>query len=157
MLKSNTTPNLVQRVIFFLLLFASVSCETLDPYYKTQENLDLSIEAFNFEFESKAMDISSRFVHPTHRASYMGKSLEMVQRITFFEATILNIKFFKDGAPVAITAKGPGEGFNRAIVVIRYQLAVLPSTKVVTRLVEQEWVLEGEQWLVIPDLDIFLE
>jgi hypothetical protein len=81
----------------------------------------------------------------------------MVQRITFFEATILNIKFFKDGAPVAITAKGPGEGFNRAVVIIRYQLAILPSTKVVTRLVEQEWVLEGEQWLVIPDLDIFLE
>ena len=138
MLKSNYTLNLAQRVIFFLLFFASVSCETLDPYYKTQENLDLSIEAFNFEFESKAMNISSRFVHPTHRASYMAKSLEMIQRITFFEATILDIKFFKDGAPVAFTAKGPGEGFNRAVVIIRYQLAILPSTKVVTRLVEQE-------------------
>ena len=157
MLKSNYTLNLAQRVIFFLLFFASVSCETLDPYYKTQENLDLSIEAFNFEFESKAMNISSRFVHPTHRASYMAKSLEMIQRITFFEATILDIKFFKDGAPVAFTAKGPGEGFNRAVVIIRYQLAILPSTKVVTRLVEQEWVLEGEQWLVIPDLDMFLK
>ena len=64
MLKSNYTPNLVQRVILFLLLFVSVSCETLDPYYKTQENLDLSIQAFNFEFESKAMNISARFRPP---------------------------------------------------------------------------------------------
>ena len=157
MLKSNYTPNLVQRVILFLLLFVSVSCETLDPYYKTQENLDLSIEAFNFEFESKAMNISARFVHPAHRANYKAQSLEMTQRITFFEATILDIKFFKNGAPVVITSKGPEKGFNQAIVTIRYQLAILPSTKLVTRLVEQEWVLEGEQWLVIPDLSTLLE
>jgi len=157
MLKSNYTPNLVQRVILFLLLFVSVSCETLDPYYKTQENLDLSIEAFNFEFESKAMNISARFVHPAHRANYKDQSLEMTQRITFFEATILDIKFFKIGVPVVTTSKGPEKGFNRAIVTIRYQLAILPSTKLVTRLVEQEWVLEGEQWMVIPDLSTLLE
>ena len=157
MLKSNYTPNLVQRVILFLLLFVSVSCETLDPYYKTQENLDLSIEAFNFEFESKAMNISARFVHPAHRAKYKAQSLEMTQRITFFEATILNIKFFKNGVPVALTPKGPEKGFNRAIVIIRYQVAVLPSTKLVNRLIEQEWVLEGGQWLVIPDLSALLQ
>ena len=152
MLKSKYTTNLVQKVIFFLLLFTSVSCETMDQYYKTQENLDLSIEAFNFEFESKAMNISSRFVHPANRASYMDKSLKLTQRITFFEATILNIKFSKNGVPVALTPKGPEKGFNRAIVIIRYQVAVLPSTKLVTRLVEQEWVLERGQWLTIPDL-----
>ena len=157
MLKSNYTPNLVQRVILFLLLFVSVSCETLDPYYKTQENLDLSIEAFNFEFESKAMNISARFVHPAHRANYKAQSLEMTQRITFFEATILNIKFFKNGVPVALTPKGPEKGFNRAIVIIRYQVAVLPSTKLVNRLIEQEWVLEGGQWLVSPDLSALLQ
>ena len=157
MLKSNYTPNLVQRVILFLLLFVSVSCETLDPYYKTQENLDLSIEAFNFEFESKAMNISSRFVHPAHRANYKAQSLEMTQRITFFEATILNIRFFKNGVPVALTPKGPEKGFNRAIVIIRYQVAVLPSTKLVNQLIEQEWVLVGGQWLVIPDLSALLQ
>ena len=70
---------------------------------------------------------------------------------------ILDIKFFKIGVPVVITSKGPEKGFNRAIVTIRYQLAILPSTKLVTRLVEQEWVLEGEQWVVIPDLSTLLE
>jgi hypothetical protein len=84
MLKSKYTTNLAQRVIFFLLLFTSVSCETLDQYYKTQENLDLSIEAVHFEFESKAMDISARFVHPAHRASFLAQSLELTRRITFF-------------------------------------------------------------------------
>jgi hypothetical protein len=152
MLKSKYTTNLVQKVIFFLLLFTSVSCETMDQYYKTQENLDLSIEAFNFEFESKAIDISARFVHPAHRASFLAQSLELTRRITFFEATILDIKFFKNGVPAVITSKGPEKGFNRALVSIRYQVAVLPSTKLVTRLVEQEWVLERGQWLTIPDL-----
>ena len=103
------------------------------------------------------MNISSRFVHPANRASYMDKSLELTQRITFFEATILNIKFFKNGVPVALTPKGPEKGFNRAIVIIRYQVAVLPSTKLVNRLIEQEWVLEGGQWLVIPDLSGLLQ
>ena len=157
MLKSNYTPNLVQRVILVLLLFVSVSCETRDPYYKTQENLDLSIEAFNLEFESKAMNISARVVHPAHRANYKAQSLEMTQRITFFEATTLDIKFIKNGVPVALTPKGPEKGFNRAIVIIRYQVAVLPSTKLVNRLIEQEWVLEGGQWLVIPDLSALLQ
>ena len=96
-------------------------------------------------------------VHPAHRANYKAQSLEMTQRITFFEATILDIKFFKIGVPVVTTSKGPEKGFNQAIVTIRYQLAILPSTKLVTRLVEQEWVLEGEQWMVIPDLSTLLE
>ncbi len=157
MLKFNSSFILIQRVFFFLLLLSSVSCETLDPYYKTQENLDLSIKAFNFEFESKAIDISSRFVHPAHRANYMAKSLEMSQRVTFFEATTLDIKFFKLGVPALITSKGPEKSFDRAIVIIRYQLAVLPSTKLKTLVVEQEWVLEGKQWVVIPDLSKFLE
>ena len=103
------------------------------------------------------MNISSRFVHPANRASYMDKSLELTQRITFFEATILNIKFFKNGVPVALTPKGPEKGLNRAIVIIRYQVAVLTSTKLVNRLIEQEWVLEGGQWLVIPDLSALLQ
>ena len=102
------------------------------------------------------MNISSRFVHPANRASYMDKSLELTQRITFFEATILNIKFFKNGVPVALTPKGPEKGFNRAIVII-HQVAVLPSTKLVNRLIEQEWVLEGGQWRGIPDLSALLQ
>jgi hypothetical protein len=157
MLKTTPPLTLVQRVFFFLLLLVSVSCETLDPYYKTQENLDQSIKAFNFEFESKAIDISARFVHPDHRANYMAQSLEMSQRVTFFEATILDIHFFKNGTPATITPKGPEKGFDRATVSIRYQLAVLPSTKLKNLFIEQEWVRQGENWWIIPDLSRFLE
>lgn len=151
MFKSNQ-PFLLITILFFLL-FGSVSCGSLDPYYKTQQNLDLSIKAFNFEFESKAMDSSARFVHPTQRAYFMGKSMEMTQRVTFYEATVLDIKFFKNGVPSINTSKGPEKGFDRAVVVIRYQVAVLPSTKLKSVIVEHEWVLDQGQWSVIPDLD----
>ena len=157
MLKFNHPARLAQKLIIFLLLTASASCGTLNFNQKTQENLDKSIEAYNFDFESKAIGPSTRFVHPTHRSDYMEKSLGITKRITFFEATTLDIKIFKDDAPAVITSKGPEEGFNRTIVTIRYQLAVLPSTKVKTLLVEQEWVLYGEQWVIIPDLSQFLE
>ena len=154
MFKPNQTFLLI--TIFFLLLFGSVSCGTMDQYYKTQENLDLSIKAFNFEFESKAMNSSARFVHPSQRAYFMGKSMEMTQRVTFYEATVLDIKFFKNGIPSINTSKGPEKGFDRAVVVIRYQVAVLPSTKLKSLIIEHEWVLNQGQWSVIPDLDSLL-
>ncbi len=155
MLKFNRTSR--QKIIFLFLIFTSVACETLDRYYQTQEDLDLSIKAFNFEFESKAIDSSTRFVHPNHRAHYIAKSLEMTQRVTFFEATTLDIKFFKNTLPAVITPKGPEDGFDRAVVTIRYQVTVLPSVKLKTRVIEQEWVLHNDNWFTIPDLDKFLK
>lgn len=137
-----------------LLIFASVSCKTLDRYYKTQEDLDLSIKAYNNAFESKAFDMSGRFVHPTYRSEYLAKSLEMSKRITIFEASILDIKLFNDGVP---TSSETAKDFNRAIVLTRYQTAILPSTKLETLVIEQEWVLYQEQWVVIPALSQFLK
>jgi hypothetical protein len=157
MLKPNHPSRLVQRVVFLLLLLAIVSCETLGSKNKIQENLDKSIELFNFEFESKSFDSITRFIHPTHRANYMANSLEMTKRVTFFEATTLDIQFFKDEIPALITSKGPEEGFNRTVVTVRYQVAVLPSTKLKTLIIEQEWVLLGEQWVVIPNLNKLLK
>jgi hypothetical protein len=157
MLKFNQSGLLTQRVVFFIFLLTTVSCQTLDPNFKIQENLTKSIEAYNDEFESKGMNSSARFVHPDHRSDYMQKSPEMSKRITFFEATTLDIKFFKDDLPAAKTPEGPEEGFNRTIVTIRYQIAVLPKTKLKTLIIEQEWVLFGEQWVVIPDFDAFLK
>ena len=112
--------------ILFLLMFIFASCGTLDPYLKTQEDLDLSIKAYNLEFESKAIDRTARFVHPAHRAEYMERSLEMTKRLTIFDATVLDIKLFNNGIQTSIGSK---ENFDRAVVVIRYQLAVLPSTR----------------------------
>jgi hypothetical protein len=152
MLKSKC-PRALTTILLFLI-FISASCKTLDPYHKTQEDLHLSIKAYNLEFESKAIDRTARFVHPAHRAQYMAKSLEMTKRITIFDATILDIKFFNNGIPIS---SGSKEGFDRAIVVIRYQLAVLPSTKLKNPIIEQEWVLYQEQWVTIPDLNSLLD
>lgn len=139
--------------ILLILIFASVSCKTMDRYHKTQENLDLSIKAYNFEFESRAIDISARFVHPAHRNEYLIRSPEMSKRITIFEASVVDIKLFNDGVPIV---GEPDKDFNRAIVVIRYQTSILPSSKLKTVLIEQEWLLLQGQWVVIPDLNAFL-
>jgi hypothetical protein len=136
------------------LIFISVSCQTLDPFHKTQEELDLSIKAYNLDFESKSIDRSARLVHPEHRAQYLAKSLEVTKRITIFEASTLGIKFFNNGVP---TLSLPDEDFDRAIVIIRYQLAVLPSSKLTNLISEQEWVLYQNKWFTIPDLSAFLE
>ena len=135
-------------------MFIFASCGTLDPYFKTQEDLDLSIKAYNLEFESKAIDRTARFVHPDHRAEYMERSLEMTKRLTIFDATVLDIKLFNNGVQTSIVSK---ENFDRAVVVMRYQLAVLPSTKLKNPIIEQEWVLYQEQWVIIPDLSTLLD
>ena len=135
-------------------MFIFASCGTLDPYLKTQEDLDLSIKAYNLEFESMAIDRTARFVHPAHRAEYMERSLEMTKRLTIFDVTVLDIKLFNNGIQTSIGSK---ENFDRAVVVMRYQLAVLPSTKLKNPIIEQEWVLYQEQWVIIPDLSTLLD
>jgi hypothetical protein len=135
--------------ILFLIMFVLASCETLGLYLKTQKDLDSSIKAYNLGFESKAIDRTALFVHPAHRAEYMEKSLEMTKRLTIFDSTILDIKFFNNGVQTSIGSK---EDFDRAIVVIRYQLAILPSTILKNPTIEQEWVLHQEQWVTIPDI-----
>lgn len=155
--KPDLQHTIIYKAFSFFLLLGSASCGTLDPFSKVQENLDKSIKAFNFEFESKSVDSSARFIHPDHRVKFMRKSLEIVQRITFFQATILDIRFFKKGVPAVMTSSGPQNGFDQAIVVIRYQLAVMPSTKLKSLIVEQEWVLFNEQWVMVPDLEALLK
>jgi hypothetical protein len=140
--------------MFFLLMFVFTSCGTLDLYLKTQKDLDLSIKTYNLAFESKAFDRTTMFVHPAHRAEYMAKSLEMTKRLTIFDSIILDIKFFNNGVQTSI---GSQEDYDRAIVVIRYQLVVLPSNKLKNPIIEQEWVRYQEQWVTIPDLNAFLD
>ena len=140
--------------ILFLLMFVLASCETLDLYLKTQKDLDLSIKPYNLGFESKAIDKIAPFVHPAHRAEYMEKSLELTKRLTIFNSTILDIKFFNNGVKTSIGSK---EEFDRAIVVIRYQLAVLPSTILKNPTIKQEWVLHQQQWVTIPNISELLD
>ena len=84
----------------------------------------------------------------------MEKSLELKKRLTIFDSTILDIKFFDNGVQ---TSTGSKENFDRAIVVIRYQLAVFPSTILQNPTIEQEWVLHQEQWVTIPNISELLD
>jgi len=84
----------------------------------------------------------------------MAKSLEMTKRLTIFDSTILDIKFFNNGVQTSIGSK---EDYDRAIVVIRYQLFVLPSTKLKNPIIEQEWVRYQEQWVTIPNMRALLD
>jgi hypothetical protein len=140
--------------MFFLIMFFFASCGNLDLYLKTQKDLDLSIKAYNLGFESKAIDRTAQFVHPAHRAEYMAKSLEMTKRLTIFDSTILDIKFFNNGVQTSIGSK---EDYDRAIVIIRYQLIVLPSNKLKNPIIEQEWVRYQEQWVTIPNMSALLD
>ena len=113
------------------------------------EYLSFVQKCMDFQSVSKALLFAKTDTKVWHECILHGQA-----EVYFIEG---RVKFFKNGVPAVITSKGPEKGFNRAIVTIRYQLAILPSTKLVTRLVEQEWVLEGEQWMVIPDLSTLLE
>jgi hypothetical protein len=130
----------------------SISCKTLGSYRKTQKNLNLNIKAFSNEFESKTVGSSAEFLHPDHRSKYLAQSLGMTKRITIFITDIQTSNFLKDKVPAFLISRGPEEGFNRTIVTIRYQIAVLPSTKVKSLLVEQELVLNQKQWVIMSQI-----
>ena len=145
---------LTLKTCLFLAIFTSNSCGTLGSLSQSQKELDLSIKTYNLEFESKAIDASAQFVHPLYRPEYLSNSLEVRKRITFFDSTIIDIRFFNNGVP---TTRNSNERFDRAIVIIRYQVTVLPRTKLETITVEQEWVRYQDQWVTIPDLALLLE
>jgi hypothetical protein len=86
-----------------MLVFSSYG--TLGLYLKTQKDLDLSIKTYNLGFESKAIDRTAPFVHPVHRAEYMEKLLALTKRLTIFDSTILDIKFFNNGVKTSIRPK----------------------------------------------------
>ncbi|MBT5472283.1 MAG: hypothetical protein HOK41_16890 [Nitrospina sp.] len=141
--------------LVFLSLFIH-SCATLDPFKQSQEELDLKIKAFNFEFESKAMERSSRFVHPDYREEFQKKSLQIVKNVSILEASTLDLILLKDNKPVPSTSSIFEQDFDKAELNVRYQLSVLPSTKVKTMIVKQEWVRVNGIWFLIPNLDPFL-
>ena len=144
------------RINFFFLYMLIVSCGTLDPFKQSQKELDIKIQAFNFEFESKAFARAARFVHPDLLKDFLQKSLEVSKKTTFLENTTLDLKLFKDDQPVRLTPSDSAEDFNRSEVTIRYQVTILPSTKLKTIIVTQEWVKLNDSWVVVPKIDSFL-
>ena len=130
--------NGIKFTFLFLLI---VSCGTIDPFKQSQEELDIKIKAFNFEFESKAFARAARFVLPDFLKYFRQKTLEVSKNTTFLENTTLDLKLFKDDQPIPLTPSDSAEDFNRGEVTIRYQVSILPSIKL------------KDTWVVIPKID----
>ena len=141
---------------FLLVLLFLVSCETINPFMQSYEELDTKIKLFNLEFESKALNRCSRFVHPDFLKEFQKKSLDFQKNVTILGTTTLGIKIFKDEKPVITNFSTFKTDFNKAEILIRYQLSVLPSTKIKTLMVKQEWVKLNDIWFAIPNLDSFI-
>ena len=147
----------LKGIKFLFLFLLIVSCETLAPFKQSQEELDIKIKAFNFEFESKAFVRAARYVHPDFLEDFQQKALEVTKNTTFLENTILDLKLFKDDQPVRLIPSDPAEDFNKGEVTIRYQVSILPSTNLKTIIVKQEWVKLKDIWVVNPKIDSFLK
>ena len=149
-------PQKTMGIKFLLALLFLASCTTIDPFMQSHKELDAKIKIFNFEFESKALNRCSRFIHPDFLKEFQRKSLGFQKNVTILSTTTLDMKIFKDGKPVITNSSVLETDFNKAEILMRYQLSVLPSTKIKTIIVKQEWVKLNNIWFAIPNLDSFI-
>ena len=150
------SPHLMRIALACIVMTMFTACASYTKD-KMQGDLQDSVYKFNKRFEGKMMDISSVFVKMDKRRGFLTDSLKVKDQIVFYDSSLLDIQLFKDDLLIKQNSSGAEEEFNKAIVTIRYQLAVLPSNKIKTILVDQEWVQEDEQWWVVPDLDAFFK
>ena len=145
------------KLLFLFLFLLIVSCVTLNPFRQSQKELDIKIKAFNFEFESKAFARAARFVNPDFLKDFQEKSLKVFENTTFLKNTTLELKLFENDKPVRLIPSDSAEDFNRSEVTIRYQVTILPSTKLKTIIVTQEWKKLKNGWFVNPKINSFLK
>ena len=82
--------------------------------------------------------------------------LRYQKNVTILSTATLDMKIFKDGKPVITNSSVLETEFDKAEILIRYQLSILPSTKIKTIIVKQEWVKYNNIWFTIPNLDSFI-
>ena len=112
---------------------------------------------FNLKFESKRLDNLIPLVQDKVREDFAFKSLEFQERVTFYNSTLLDLKYYKGDQLLTLGKEGLDEGFDKAVATVRYQFIVAPGTVLQTEMVKQEWVYENEGWYVIPELEPFLK
>ncbi|MFQ5449746.1 MAG: hypothetical protein ACE5E9_03915 [Nitrospinaceae bacterium] len=142
---------------FLAILLANLCACALNSFVKIQEDLEKNIQMYNTRFEGKMMDLSAVFVLNDRRAKFLIESQKVKDKILFYDSSILDIQIFQDKTPIKVTSQGPEKDFNRAVVIMRYQLAVLPSNQLKTIVVKQLWVRDEERWVVVPDLRVFFQ
>ena len=141
-------------LLVFLLVFYS-GCASKKTYLDEHVKLARNIKLFNADFESRSVGVSSLLVKSDLRENYMMKAPDIKQNITFDESSIIKIEYLKSGLPIKLSGNIPAEDFNECVVTLRYRMVVLPNNKLETRIVRQKWVQEGEDWVVVPDLESF--
>lgn len=142
--------------LIFIVMTMLAACASYSQD-KMHEDLNDSVYKFNQRFEGKMMDLSSAFVKMDQRRQFLTDSLKVKDKVVFYDSSVLDIQLFNNELPIKLTSNGAEDEFNKAVVTIRYQLAVLPSSQLKTILVDQVWVLDEKQWQVLPDLDIFFK
>lgn len=103
------------------------------------------------------MDLSVAYVLLDKRRKFLTESIKIKEKVTFYDSSILDIQFFNGNQLVKKNIEGAEKKFHKAIVTWRYQISVLPSNLLKTIIFDQVWVYNEEQWLVEPDLDVFLK
>lgn len=124
---------------------------------KSLERLSKTLRIYNNAFESKSESGGSGYVLNDYRMDYLLKYGDIQGRVSFLNAQTLNIAYFKDGKPLEISAENPEGEVDEAVITMRYKVAISPSNKLKTFIHEQRWKLNGEIWLLEPDLKPFLK
>jgi hypothetical protein len=153
----NPTPlfTLFSRTILIGLWISLFSACSHYSTMTLNDDLQANVYQFNKRFEGKMMDLSSAYVLQEKRKDFLVNSTYIKEKVTFYDSSILDIKFLDGNHPVQKTAEGAEKEVNQAIVTMRYQVAVLPSNQLRTILIDQVWMLNGEQWQVQPNLTPF--
>jgi len=152
-LSATRLAQIVVLALSFIFLFACASSEQTE---KT-ETLNRNMRIFNLKFESKRLDNLIPLVQDKVREDFALKTLEFQERVTFYNSTLLNLKYYKGEQLLTLGKDGLDEGFDKAVATVRYQFIVAPGTVLQTKMVKQEWVYENEGWYVIPELEPFLK
>lgn len=150
-------PAALTGILASALVLAIASCAFQKGYLDSHEKLSRNIKVFNSEFEARSLDASPLLVKTDKREEFMMKAPEIKKKAIFDEISIVNTEYFKKGAPVKQSGGLPTQDFDETVLTLRYQLVVLPSNRLETRVVKQKWLLEDEDWVVVPELDSFLK
>ena len=154
---------IISPIKWALLIFLSIilfsGCTSLANYSTSEKSdeLNAKIYQFNKRFEGRMMELSASYIPLDKRRQFMEDSLKIQEQVLFYGSSILEVKLFENETPVTFQENGPAHDFNKAVVTMRYQLAVLPSNRLKTLHVDQLWLWENDGWYVVPDLDGFFQ
>jgi hypothetical protein len=146
---------LQSKSFLFGMILLMLSACALDPAHDPRNVLSESIHWYNAKFEGKLMDTVVAYVRPSDRPEFVMKSQDIRDKVSFFDSALVDMQFYKGDFPALMDGQDPEKEFDRAVVVMRYRLSILPSNTLKNIIVEQEWNKIDGGWYVSPNLDKF--